>query len=58
MDASEAIVKKSLKHMEFQSVVYEPDGNVPPDFLANGRVAVENHFASAKIMTLGTVSAV
>jgi hypothetical protein len=41
MDASEAIVEKLLKHMGFQSVVYEPDGNVPPDFLADGRVAVE-----------------
>jgi hypothetical protein len=41
MDASEAIAEKLLKHMGFTSVVYEPDGNVPPDFLADGRVAVE-----------------
>lgn len=41
MDASEAIVEKLLKHRGFQNVVYEPDGNVPPDFLADGRVAVE-----------------
>lgn len=41
MDASEAVVEKLLKHMGFQSVVYEPDGNTPPDFLADGRVAVE-----------------
>jgi hypothetical protein len=41
MDASEAVVEKLLKHMGFQSVIYEPDGNVPPDFLADGRVAVE-----------------
>lgn len=41
MDASEAIVEKLLKHMGFESVCYEPDGNVPPDFLADGRVAVE-----------------
>ena len=27
--------------MGFQSVVYEPDGNTPPDFLADGRVAIE-----------------
>lgn len=41
MDASEAVVEKLLKHMGFESVVYEPDGNTPPDFLADGRVAVE-----------------
>ena len=41
MDASEALVEKLLKNMGFQSVVYEPDGNTPPDFLADGRVAVE-----------------
>jgi hypothetical protein len=41
MDASEIVVEKLLKHMGFQSVIYEPDGNVPPDFLADGRVAVE-----------------
>lgn len=41
MDASEALVEKLLKHMGFQSVVYEPDGNIPPDFLADGCVAVE-----------------
>src|SRR5687768_10958381 len=41
MDASEAIVEKLLTHMGFTNVVYEPDGNVPPDFLADGQVAVE-----------------
>jgi hypothetical protein len=41
MDASEAIAKKLLVHMGFTSVVYEPDGNIPPDFVADGRVAVE-----------------
>jgi hypothetical protein len=41
MDASEVVVEKLLTHMGFQSVVYEPDGNIPPDFLADGRVAVE-----------------
>ena len=41
MDASEAIAQKLLTHMGFTSVVYEPDGNVPPDFLADGRIAVE-----------------
>jgi hypothetical protein len=41
MDASEAIAEKLLKQMGFKSVVYEPDGNTPPDFLADDRVAVE-----------------
>lgn len=41
MDASEGIAEKLLKHMGFKTVVYEPYGNVPPDFLADGRVAVE-----------------
>jgi hypothetical protein len=41
MDKSEAIVEKFLTHIGFTNLVYEPDGNVPPDFLADGRVAVE-----------------
>jgi len=41
MDASEATVQALLQHLGFSSVVYEPDGNVPPDFLADGRIAVE-----------------
>ena len=53
MDQSEAIVEQLLKQMGFQSVVYEPDGNVPPDFVLDGRIAVEvrrlnqNHDAGA-----------
>ena len=27
--------------MGFSSVVYEPDGNIPPDFVINGEIAVE-----------------
>jgi hypothetical protein len=41
MDAAEAIVKRSLVAQNFQSIVHEPDGNVPPDFLADGRIAIE-----------------
>lgn len=41
MKKSEVIVEKLLKDMGFQSVVYEPDGNIPPDFLADCRVAIE-----------------
>jgi hypothetical protein len=41
MDATEAIANEFLNNIGFASVVYEPDGNIPPDFLADGRVAVE-----------------
>lgn len=41
MDASEAIVDEYLKAQGFADVVYEPDGNVPPDFLVDGHIAVE-----------------
>lgn len=40
MDASEKLVESYLKGI-FSDVHYEPDGNVPPDFLADNRVAVE-----------------
>lgn len=41
MDASEACVEELLKNMGFKSVVYDPDGNVPPDFLVDDRIAIE-----------------
>ncbi len=41
MDDSENLVEAYLKSIGFTDVLYEPDGNVPPDFLAEGRVAVE-----------------
>ncbi len=41
MDASEKSVNAYLAHQRYASVVYEPDGNVPPDFLIDGRIAVE-----------------
>jgi len=41
MDDSEKLVEVYLKHLGFADVRYEPDGNVPPDFLADGRIAVE-----------------
>jgi hypothetical protein len=41
MDVSEKLVDTYLRSIGFTDVRYEPDGNVPPDFLANGRVAVE-----------------
>lgn len=41
MDSSEKLAEEALKAMGFTDIVFEPDGNVPPDFLANARVAIE-----------------
>jgi hypothetical protein len=41
MDSSENIGFTYLSHQGFKDVVYEPDGNVPPDFLLDGHIAVE-----------------
>lgn len=41
MDRSEKVAKTYLERFGFKDICYEPDGNVPPDFLCDGRVAVE-----------------
>jgi hypothetical protein len=41
MDDSEKLVFAYLSGKGFTDVVYEPDGNIPPDFLVDRRVAVE-----------------
>ena len=41
MDKAEELAERYLKSCGFSSVIYEPDGNVPPDFLCGGHVAVE-----------------
>ncbi|MEQ9558727.1 MAG: hypothetical protein RIG67_23375 [Rhodospirillales bacterium] len=41
MDQSERLVETYLKNRGFKKIVYEPDGNVPPDFLVDGKVAIE-----------------
>lgn len=41
MDRSEQRALEFLESQGFQQIEYEPDGNVPPDFLLDGRVAVE-----------------
>ncbi len=41
MDDSERTILEYLQNQDLGDVVYEPDGNVPPDFLVNGRIAVE-----------------
>jgi hypothetical protein len=50
MDRTEKLVSEHLAHRGYKDVVYEPDGNIPPDFLVDGSIAIEvrrlnqNHF--------------
>jgi len=37
----EQIAERYLKSLDIGEVVHEPDGKVPPDFLIDGRIAVE-----------------
>lgn len=54
MDATEKLVRQFLVSQGFDDIKYEPDGNVPPDFLVDGQIAVEarrlnqNHFGEGK----------
>ena len=41
MDASERLAQLYLESLKIGRVDYEPDGNIPPDFLVDGRIAVE-----------------
>lgn len=41
MDPTEKHVYAHLVHRGYSDIVYEPDGNIAPDFLLNKRVAVE-----------------
>ena len=41
MDPTENLVAVHLAHRGYKDVVYEPDGNVPPDFLMNKSIAIE-----------------
>ena len=41
MDGTEQLAGEYLANQRIGDVVYEPDGNVPPDFLVGGRIAVE-----------------
>ena len=40
-DECETIAKDHLINLGFERIVYEPDGNNPPDFLVDDRIAVE-----------------
>ncbi len=41
MDDTERIAKEYLSSLNLGELTYEPDGNVPPDFLIDGDIAVE-----------------
>ena len=62
MDATEKHVMNHLMHRGCTNVVYEPDGNVPPDFLVDGSIAIEvrrlnqHHFDGADTKGLEEVA--
>ena len=41
MKVEEQMAKTYLEHLEYQDIVFEPDGNIPPDLLLNGNIALE-----------------
>lgn len=41
MNLDEEIARQHLEHLGFRNVVHEPDGNIPPDYLVDGKIAVE-----------------
>lgn len=41
MKSDEKIVEKYLKSIGFIDIKYEPDGNIPPDFVVPGDIAIE-----------------
>jgi hypothetical protein len=41
MDESETCVYEYLTHRRFVEIAFEPDGSKTPDFLVNGRIAIE-----------------
>jgi hypothetical protein len=41
MDRQEQIVKEYLESKGYTDIVYEPDGNIPPDFLVDNKIAIE-----------------
>jgi hypothetical protein len=41
MDPTEKLVLDHLSHRGYTNVVYEPDGNIPPDFLVDAVIAIE-----------------
>jgi hypothetical protein len=51
MNQSEKLFAEYLVHAGYSDVVYEPDGKHPPDFLVNGRVAIEVRRLNQNVQT-------
>ena len=41
MDDSETLALSYISSIGYSSITYEPDGNIPPDFLVDGKIAIE-----------------
>ncbi len=41
MDASERMAEEYFRSLGIEDIKFEPDGNIPPDFLLSGQIAVE-----------------
>ena len=41
MKREEKLAKDYLVSKNFKSIKFEPDGNIPPDFLVNNNIAIE-----------------
>lgn len=41
MNREEQLVEEYLKSKGYENVIFEPDGNIPPDFTINGSIAIE-----------------
>jgi hypothetical protein len=41
MNTDERLAKKHLQLSGHKDIIFEPDGNIPPDFLVDGYIAVE-----------------
>jgi hypothetical protein len=55
MKWEEISAKKYLESAGFQNILYEPDGNIPPDFLIDSTIAVEVRRLNQHIKISGSV---
>ena len=51
MNQSERLIAEYLAHAGYSNVVHEPDGKHPPDFLIEGRIAVEVRRLNQNVQT-------
>ena len=58
MDNSERLAEQYLRSLELGNVCYEPDGNIPPDFVVDGRIAVEVRRLNQYVSNNGQMEAV